>query len=266
MSSSAKLLLSLLLVVLAADVTRALRIANTFSYADTPSPAPVSPLPVMWYELLDNSTSPGNTRFEKEIGRIYGIEALVTANEFVLKTLNQKPGEGKSYSLVVLVVESFEQAGIGSYPDAVASTIDSNIRLNADYLQGYYGDVKSEFTGILYHESTHVWQWTGQGSTPIGLINGIADYVRLTAGWPASDWGMRGSGYRWDEGYEVTAYFLEYCEGMMEGFVSKLNAMMKDYYSEDFFIVLLGKSVDELWSEYKLVYACPGPSPVPMSG
>jgi hypothetical protein len=37
-------------------------------------------------------------------------------------------------------------------------------------------------TGVLYHEVTHVWQWNGQGRANGGLIEGIADYVRLKAG------------------------------------------------------------------------------------
>ncbi|OWM63658.1 uncharacterized protein LOC116197262 [Punica granatum] len=226
---------------------------------------PAKQIPFIIYKLKDNSTSPGNSRFETEIGRTYGVQTLATASQYVVGTLyqGQMPHYGKDYSEVVVVIESFNQARIGQYPLAVASTVGNNIRLNSDYIQHFNGDVKYEFTGIMYHESTHVWQWNGNGMAPAGLINGIADYMRLKAGWPSVNWGNRGSGNRWDEGYDITAYFLEYCNAIKEGFVPELNGMMKDDYSDDFFVSILGKSVDELWLEYKLAYAIPSPSPAP---
>ncbi|KAI6701610.1 hypothetical protein NL676_015934 [Syzygium grande] len=221
------------------------------------------------YELIDNSTSPGNTKFETDIGAGYAIMILQLASEYVMKTLNLGIGKAKPYEKVTLIVESFVNIGIGSYPFAVASTTDNNIRLNSNYIEYYTGDVRAEYNGILYHESTRVWQWNGNGMAPSGLITGIADYVRLKAGWPSQSWPERGSGSgsRWDEGYAVTAYFLEYCDNLREGFVTDLNAMMKDYYSNDFFVQLLRKNVYELWSEYRSAYkgdaAEPGPTASP---
>ncbi|KAK4476998.1 hypothetical protein RD792_016200 [Penstemon davidsonii] len=60
-----------------------------------------------------------------------------------------------------------------------------------------------------------------------------------------------GSGQRWDEGYGVTAWFLIYCDGLKEGFTAELNNKMRYYYSDELFVELLGKSVDELWRDYK---------------
>ncbi|XP_030459055.2 uncharacterized protein LOC115679581 [Syzygium oleosum] len=137
---------------------------------------------------------------------------------------------------VILSYESFAGKGNGSYPLAVASMIGNNIRLDSDYILRYSGNVRAELTGILYHESTHVWQWNGNGMAPSGLVTGIADYMRLKAGWP-----KRGLGLRWDEGYAITVYFLEYCDGLRDGFVADLNAMMKYTYSDSFFVQLLGK-------------------------
>ncbi|KAF8009925.1 hypothetical protein BT93_J0794 [Corymbia citriodora subsp. variegata] len=174
------------------------------------------------------------------------------ASDFVLKVFNQKPAEGRGYTGVSLVIESFATYGIGSYPDEVASTTGDNIYINSDYIQNYDSAAGPEFTGILYHESTHVWQWNGNGMAPSSLINGIADYVRLKAGWPSKYWPKRGSGTRWDEGFAVTAYFLEYCDSIRAGFVSDLNSLMKDHYTDAFLVQLLGKTVDELWDDYKL--------------
>ncbi|KAH7575344.1 hypothetical protein JRO89_XS02G0087200 [Xanthoceras sorbifolium] len=58
-----------------------------------------------------------------------------------------------------------------------------------------------------------------------------------------------------DDGYEITAYFLEYCNGLTDGFVAALNAILENStYSDDFFVELLGKSVDDLWNDYKSQY------------
>ncbi|KAI6668356.1 hypothetical protein NL676_016159 [Syzygium grande] len=47
--------------------------------------------------------------------------------------------------------------------------------------------------------------------------------------------------------------FSEFCSRLMPGFVSNLNAMMENSYSDSFFAILLGQSMDELWKEYKYV-------------
>ena len=78
--------------------------------------------------------------------------------------------------------------------DGVAYTTNNEIHLSSGYVGDYSGDVKTEITGVLYHESTHVWQWNGNqnGQANGGLIEGIADYVRLKAGYASSSWGQPG--------------------------------------------------------------------------
>lgn len=86
---------------------------------------------------------------------------------------------------------------------------------------------------------------------PSGLIEGIADYVRLKSGYISETWVEPGGGNRWDEGYDVTARFLDYLERVRSGLVAELNRKMRNEYSDDYFRQLLGKPVDELWTEYK---------------
>ncbi|KAL5857817.1 hypothetical protein ACOSQ3_005275 [Xanthoceras sorbifolium] len=108
-----------------------------------------------------------------------------------------------------------------------------NDRVHSDYIENYSGDVRIEVIGILYHETTRVRQWYGYGDTPQGWVG--ADAL--------------------DDGYEITAYFLEYCNGLKDGFVAALNAILENStYSDDFFVELLGKSVDDLWNDYKSQY------------
>lgn len=133
----------------------------------------------------------------------------------------------------------------------MAFTSGNGIHLSAQYVSGYSGDVRTEVTGVLYHEVAHVWQWDGQGQANGGLIEGVADFVRLKEGYARGHWVKPGQGDRWDQGYDVTARLLDYCDSLKPGFVAQLNAKMKAGYSDDFFAQILGKNVQQLWQEYK---------------
>ena len=91
----------------------------------------------------------------------------------------------------------------------------------------------------------------GHGTAPSGLIEGIADYVRLRAGFAPPHW-RPGRGKRWDEGYDVTGYFLGWIEERHEGFVRGVNAILRDaHWDEGVFKLITGKSVQDLWNEYQ---------------
>lgn len=122
------------------------------------------------------------------------------------------------------------------------------------YVQGVAGPLQPAFEGVLFHEMTHVWQWNGNGQANGGLIEGIADFVRNRAGYADKTWVKNGQGDRWDQGYSVTMRFLEYCNNKRSDFVAELNKMMKYRYGDNYFQLLLGKTVDQLWSEYKRFY------------
>ena len=47
------------------------------------------------------------------------------------------------------------------------------------------------------------------------------------------------------------ARFLDHCGDLRNGFVAELNKKMQSGYSDYFFVELLGKTVDQLWIEYK---------------
>nr|TKV93160.1 hypothetical protein SEVIR_9G207400v2 [Setaria viridis] len=189
------------------------------------------------------SNTPGGQRFDQAVGLDYAKRVLSDASTFIWNTFNQpSPDDRKPVDKVTLVVEDI---------DGVAFTSANGIHLSAKYVGGYSGDVKKEVTGVLYHEVTHVWQWNGQGRANGGLIEGIADYVQLKAGYAPGSWVLPGQGRRWDQGYDVTARFLDYCDSLKPGFVAQLNAKMKDGYTDDFFAQILGKSVQQLWQDYK---------------
>ncbi|KAL2939191.1 Basic secretory protease [Bienertia sinuspersici] len=135
-----------------------------------------------------------------------------------------------------------------------AYTSNNQIHLSSNYIESYSGNVKTEVTGILYHHMTHVWQWNAKGQAPEWLMEGIADFVRLKAGYASSQWAKPGEGDKWDQSSDVTAMFLDYCDSLRSGFVAELNKKLKGEYSDGYFNDLLGKSVSLLWDDYKGKY------------
>ncbi|KAL1997411.1 hypothetical protein VTN49DRAFT_851 [Thermomyces lanuginosus] len=116
-----------------------------------------------------------------------------------------------------------------------------------------------ELKGVITHELVHCYQHTGSPRPPGGLIEGIADFVRLRAGLAARHWkrpatsGQRAD--KWDAGYQNTAYFLEWIENVRigEGANGLLNdTLRRKGYTDGFWRELFGVSVGQLWNEYGL--------------
>lgn len=102
----------------------------------------------------------------------------------------------------------------------------------------------------------HCWQWNAFGTAPSGLIEGIADFVRLKAGLSPPHW-KKEYGGDWDAGYQETGYFLEWVEtNLGEGSVRKINDELREkkYDEDEFWNGLFGKSVSELWDEYSRTF------------
>ncbi|GMI83688.1 hypothetical protein like AT2G15220 [Hibiscus trionum] len=193
-----------------------------------------------------SGNSSGGVRFKKEIGVANTLKTMSSATNFIWDIFQQNnPSNRKNVTKVTLFIEN---------SDGVAFTVNNEIHVNANYLGNYTGDLRREFNGVVYHEMTHVWQWDGKGQTPGGLIEGVADFVRLKANYIPSHWVQPGQGNRWDQGYDVTARFLDYCDGLRHGFVAELNKKMRNSYNAGYFVKLLGKTVDQLWSDYKAKY------------
>jgi hypothetical protein len=131
-------------------------------------------------------------------------------------------------------------------------------------------DPLHELVGVLTHELVHCYQHTAppDGDAPRppgGLIEGIADFVRLKAGLEPPHWkrptcaGERAP--KWDEGYQHTAYFLAWLEDVRvgRGAVGMLNdrLLRVGYIGEGeeksgigFWKGLFGAEVGDLWNEY----------------
>ncbi|KAF5198738.1 Plant basic secretory protein (BSP) family protein [Thalictrum thalictroides] len=200
------------------------------------------------YKVINNvGSTPGGIRFTNEIGIEYSESTLAAASEFIWQTFGQTSlADRMDVQLVSMIVDDI---------NGKAYTDNNRIHVSARYIASYSGDdVKTEITGVLYHEVTHIWQWTGMKQAPKQLIEGIADYIQLKAGYAESDWVKPGEGKKWDDGYDVTARFLDYCNSLRDGFVAELNAKMRTGYSPQIFVDLLGKKVNRIWSDYKAKY------------
>ncbi|XP_074336665.1 uncharacterized protein LOC141673829 [Apium graveolens] len=194
------------------------------------------------------SGTPGGIRFEKEIGVDYSIQEMGTINQFIYTLFDQQnnPNDRRPQNFVQLYIDVHAD-------EAAAVTSGNIINMSSIFIQNYDGDVKWGFTSILYHEMTHVFQWL-PSNAPNGLIEGMADYTMLKANYFPPGQAKPGDGDSWDQGYDVTARFLEYCESLLDNFVAQLNKKMKYSYNDRYFSDLIGKSVDQLWQEYKDKY------------
>lgn len=145
--------------------------------------------------------------------------------------------------------------------DGVAYTTGSDLdddHKEIHFSLGYIRDIapqerqRDEIRGVLVHEMVHCWQGNGSGKAPSGLIEGIADFVRLKAGLSPPHWKKEWGG-DWDAGYQHTGYFLDWLEGKFgEGSVRRINGSLceGEYVEKDFWGGLFGQGVKELWTEY----------------
>jgi hypothetical protein len=127
------------------------------------------------------------------------------------------------------------------------------IHFNLNYIKKSHASPRDEILGVICHELVHCFQWAAHGTCPGGLIEGVADWVRLRAGLAAAHWKQSAEG-KWDGGYQHTGYFLDYLEQRFgQGTVRKMNGCLRaEKYDEGklFGECCGGKKVEELWMDY----------------
>ncbi|MCO5556723.1 hypothetical protein L7F22_010274 [Adiantum nelumboides] len=213
------------------------------------------------YVVINNAgNEAGGQKFEQVVGSSGAEAVLASASEFIQQTFGYAGNPSypqKQVEKVTLYVDDVPSGGAVAIAQADTSGAANayEIHLSENYVGTYSeADVATEIKGVLYHEMTHVWQWNGQGRADGALIEGIADYVRLTAGLAPHHWVKPGQGDRWNQVYDVTAYFLQYCDSLQSGFEAALNAKLAPGWDVSCFEDLLGASVDRLWASYKETY------------
>ncbi|KAL8290081.1 hypothetical protein RQP46_003020 [Phenoliferia psychrophenolica] len=132
------------------------------------------------------------------------------------------------------------------------------IHISTNYLARIGGDplqIRKEIVGVVVHELVHVFQWNGNGSCDGGVIEGVADWVRLGAGFGAPHWREEG-GSDWKAGYATTAYFLVWLSRTLAIplLVPELNIALRSHSYRDGKLLeklLGGKDPQVLWKQYK---------------
>lgn len=156
---------------------------------------------------------------------------------------------------VTLILESMD--GVAFTRGIDLDNDHKEIHLSLDYIHNVSAQsrerVEQEIRGVIVHEMVHAWQWNAGGSAPGGLIEGIADFVRLSAGLAPPHW-KRTKGSEWDQGYQHTAYFLRWIEARFgRGSVRRVNRALRHgtYDKEKFWPALFDDTVDRLWEQYQ---------------
>jgi hypothetical protein len=215
-----------------------------------PLPA-LFPHPKLRLEVRDLG-HPGSSIF---LGSIDASSLLSTAVSHVQALLYNAPGDAATHCpptrSVTLILRPMD--GVAYTTGTELDADHKEIHFSLDYVHSARGGrAAAEITGVVVHELVHCYQWNALGSCPSGLVEGVADWVRLSCGLSPPHWKRELDG-RWDRGYQHTAYFLQYLEERFgHGTVRRLNEKLRleKYHEKPFWTELLGRPVSQLWEDY----------------
>lgn len=197
--------------------------------------------PAVVYENRDLTGS--GTLFDQYVPDAEALvqEVAQTTCAVLYKTAN----EVRSVPSLLLIVEDF---------DGIAAGSAGTIHISSRYLQGLEDnaeDVAREINGLLYFTVATAYQNNAANTAPIWLITGVADLVRLKAGY--ADPTLRSPGGSWQDGFRTTAFFFDWLNGQYLDFVYLLNLDLGNQttFDEGVFTTLTGKNLPALWTDYQ---------------
>ena len=206
--------------------------------------------PLLRFEIRDLSAS-GVSSFLQTVNVAHALEEAVTSTLDLLYT-KQSPAKFPPTRSVTLILHEFN--GVAYTNGTELDDDHKEIHLSTSYISKVDKTrLAAEMRGVLVHEMVHCWQWQAEGSAPGGLIEGIADWVRLRAGLAPPHWKRVWKGCEWDAGYDKTGFFLEWLEETVgEGTVRKINLTLRKgtYKEETFWMGCCKHHVKELWKRY----------------
>ena len=220
--------------------------------AEAPHPKPGLPTPKLRLKVADLS-HPGSIIFFKTTNP---VSVLSDAVNSVLHTLYPSTDSNKipPTRSITLVLRPMD--GVAYTTGSDLDDDHKEIHFSLNYIANVPSEPakrqQEEIAGVLVHEMVHAWQWNAFGTAPGGLIEGIADFVRLRANLSPPHW-KKEAGGDWDAGYQHTGYFLDWIEDKFgKGSVVKVNEKLRvgPYEEKEFWNSLFGKTVDRLWAEY----------------
>ncbi|KAK4046304.1 hypothetical protein OIV83_006178 [Microbotryomycetes sp. JL201] len=220
-----------------------------------PEPHDKHSVPPLHLKALD-ITHPGVQQFFT--GGISPADRIRTACQKVLRQLypsNDVEFEPPAVRSVTVHLHSFD--GIAYTNGSEIDSLHKELHLSSDYIAGVDRHrIQHEIDGILVHELVHAFQWDGSkhgGGVPGGVIEGIADWVRLREDLGPPHWNEGGS--RWDAGYQTTAYFLAWLSKKFKNdtFVPELNHALSNHGwdgGKHLKRLCQGERIEELWETY----------------
>lgn len=147
---------------------------------------------------INDLTTPGASTFLRTLHATNALTQALDAVLYLLYDHKHIPGT-RSVTLVLRAMD-----GVAYTTGLDLDDDHKEIHFNLKYIAKIpEARVKEEMMGVIVHEMVHCWQWSAGGTAPGGLIEGVADYVRLKAGLSAPHWKKSGEG-KWDAGYERT--------------------------------------------------------------
>ena len=213
---------------------------------------PTFTLPILRLEIRDLRHA-GAQNF---LSSVIASDALASSVQSVLSLLYHSPDSPTTTvpptRSVTLILRSMD--GVAYTTGSDLDSDHKEIHFSLDYIHNSISQEHKtdEIMGVLTHEMVHCYQYNGFGTCPSGLIEGIADWVRLNAKLSPPHWKKEASG-KWDAGYQHTGYFLEYLEKRFgEGLVRRMNEKLRivRYDEKKFWTELCGRPVEQLWSDY----------------
>lgn len=197
---------------------------------------------------LNNLGHEGSSVF---LSNVKGNEDIETQVQNVLNLLYTPECTRPGTRSVTLVLRPMD--GVAFTTGMDLDDDHKEIHINLNYIRNIKKSPRQEILGVLNHELVHCFQWAALGTCPGGLIEGVADWVRLRSGLAANHWRQEAGG-KWDGGYQHTGYFLEYLEQRFgEGTVRKINGCLRGrkYDEKELFgECCKGHTVEDLWKEY----------------
>lgn len=218
-----------------------------------PCPGPPAPNPKLLLEVRDLTHSGAAVFFQTT----NPSEVLSLALRDVIAILYGTSSPHSSVHIpptrsVTLILQAMD--GVAFTKGSFLDDDHKEIHLSLDYMAEIEcAQQKEEICGVIVHEMVHCWQWMSDDTCPRGLIEGIADFVRLKAGLAPPHW-TREEGENWDAGYQHTAYFLDWLEEQYgNGTVQRVNEHLRrgKYVEREFWKRLFSKEVNELWKDYQ---------------
>ena len=206
---------------------------------------------------LDDLSHPGTASF---LSLIDASRLLPNCLDYVLDHLyNTFPGSNvpptRSVTLILRPID-----GVAFASSIPLDDDHKEITFNLNHIQHFAGNgvrCRDEIIGVATHELTHCFQYNALGTAPSGLVEGIADFVRLKAGLAPPHWkgAKEDRGDKWDAGYQKTAYFLNWLEETYgSGTVAKINETMRviKYDDKKFWGSIFAEcdGIDVLWKKY----------------